>query len=179
MAKRVEIKIVGVGGQGVVLAGQILGMAAVFDGWHATQTQSYGARVRGTPVFSDVIMSDERVRYPFTRRIDVLIAMEKKMVEENLKLLKSGAIVIADGLESTSRSDVKVFNVEASKKSMEIFGSKLHANMIMLGAFSKITELISLDSIIKAVREASPPNLAEKNIEAVKVGWEVGEKIKE
>jgi len=43
MPKRVEVRISGLGGQGVVLAGEILGRAAVYDGKYAVQTQSYGA----------------------------------------------------------------------------------------------------------------------------------------
>ena len=73
-----EIRIGGIGGQGVGLLGQILGRAAVIDGKNVVQTQSYGAEARGTLSISDIIISDKTIGFPKARNLDVLLAMLEK-----------------------------------------------------------------------------------------------------
>jgi len=85
---RVEVRICGLGGQGVVLAGQILGKAAVYDGWNVVQTQSYGAEARGTTAKSEVIISDGPIGFPMVRKCDILIAMSQEALDKNVKDLK-------------------------------------------------------------------------------------------
>ncbi|MFQ6086958.1 MAG: 2-oxoacid:acceptor oxidoreductase family protein, partial [Candidatus Bathyarchaeia archaeon] len=63
MSERTEVRIAGLGGQGVILAGQILGRAAVYDGKYVVQTQSYGAEARGSAAKSEVIISDEPIKF--------------------------------------------------------------------------------------------------------------------
>ena len=64
MTDRIEIRITGLGGQGVILAGQILGRAAAIDGKNVVQTQSYGAEARGSAAKSEVIISNEKISFP-------------------------------------------------------------------------------------------------------------------
>jgi len=88
--RRVEIRISGLGGQGVVLMGEILGRAAVYDGKHAVQTQSYGAEARGSAARSEVIISDEKIGFPKVRKCDVLVAMSQSALDKHLKDLREG-----------------------------------------------------------------------------------------
>ncbi|MGD8546126.1 MAG: 2-oxoacid:acceptor oxidoreductase family protein, partial [Candidatus Bathyarchaeota archaeon] len=77
MLNRTEIRISGLGGQGVVLAGQILGRAAVLSGKNAVQTQIYGAEARGSAAKSEVIISDGKIGYPYVRKCDILVTMSR------------------------------------------------------------------------------------------------------
>ncbi len=72
------MRISGLGGQGVVLAGQILGRAAVYDGKNVVQTQSYGAEARGSTAKSEIIISDGKIGFPMVRKCDVLVAMNQE-----------------------------------------------------------------------------------------------------
>ena len=78
MASKTEIRIGGSGGQGVVLAAQILGKAAVLDGRNVLQTQSYGAEARGSLAKSEVIISDSKIGFPAVRKCDILVAMNQE-----------------------------------------------------------------------------------------------------
>lgn len=91
--KKIEIRIGGRGGQGVVLAGQILGRAAVYDGKNSVQTQSYGAEARGSATKSEVIIFDSKIHFPFVRKCDLLIAMDQRAVKENIKDLKENGML--------------------------------------------------------------------------------------
>jgi 2-oxoglutarate ferredoxin oxidoreductase subunit gamma len=84
--RRTELRICGFGGQGVVLAGQVLGRAAVYDGWNVVQTQSYGAEARGTTAKSEVIISNSRIGFPAVRRCDILVAMDQEALDVNIKI---------------------------------------------------------------------------------------------
>ena len=86
---RTEIRIAGTGGMGVVLAGVILGHAAVvYGGLDAIQSQSYGSEARGTAAKSEVIISNEPIKYPKVRQSDYLIAMSQKALDMYLIILK-------------------------------------------------------------------------------------------
>jgi 2-oxoglutarate ferredoxin oxidoreductase subunit gamma len=75
----VEIKIGGFGGQGVILAGLIVGKAAtLFDGKHAVMTQSFGPEARGSACSSQVIVSTDPILYPYVRRPGILVVMSQE-----------------------------------------------------------------------------------------------------
>ena len=94
---RTEIRLAGTGGMGVVLAGVILGHAAVtFAGLEAIQGQSYGSEARGTAAKSEVIISDEPINYPKVRESDYFIVMSQKALEMYLSGAKKGSVVLAD-----------------------------------------------------------------------------------
>ena len=115
---RVEIRIAGLGGQGVVLAGQILGKAAIFEGFNAVQTQSYGAEARGSAAKSEVIIADDRIWYPYVRKCDILIALSQEALNKYIKDLKENGMLIVDSVhvkELPSKVEAKVFSVPFSK----------------------------------------------------------------
>ena len=115
---RVEIRIAGLGGQGVVLAGQILGKAAVYQGFNAVQTQSYGAEARGSAAKSEVIISDKHVWYPYVRKCDVLVALSQEALDKYLKDLKKDGILIVDSIhvkELPSETKMKIYSFHSAK----------------------------------------------------------------
>jgi 2-oxoglutarate ferredoxin oxidoreductase subunit gamma len=176
VTKRVEIRISGLGGQGVVLAGQILGRAAVYDGLNAVQTQSYGAEARGSNAKSEVIISDDKIGFPLVRHCDVLIAMSQESLIVSAKDLKEDGMLIVDD-ESVEHVPeglkAKVFHVPATKTSESAFRSKLYANIVMLGAVTKITELATIKSMERAIVEDLPENTRKTNIDAFRKGLEL------
>jgi 2-oxoglutarate ferredoxin oxidoreductase subunit gamma len=171
--KKTEIRIAGLGGQGVVLAGHILGKAAVKDGLQVVQTQSYGAEARGSAAKSEIILSDGKIGFPMVRQSDVLVAMNQAALDKHLKDLRADGVLIMDTetIKETPSTQANVFKVEATKLAETELKSRMYANMVMLGAVAKITKLVTSGSVEKAIREMFSGEAADKNIAAFKVGF--------
>jgi len=173
--KRTEIRIAGLGGQGVVLAGEILGRAAVYDGKQVVQTQSYGAEARGSAAKSEVIISDEKIGFPIVRRCDVLVAMSQSAFEKHKKDLKENGILVIEEDIVTVAQDIKakVFRIQATKTAEAELKSKIYANVVMLGALIRITGLVSQGAVEKAILDSVAAEAKEKNINAFRIGFQI------
>ena len=172
MPKRTEIRIAGLGGQGVVMAGHILGKAAVYDGLQVVQTQSYGAEARGSAAKSEVIISDQKIGFPVVRKSDVLVAMSQTALDKHLKDLKPDGVLIVDEgmIKEAPPLQIKVFKAAATRTAETEFKSKMYANMVMLGVITKITNTVTPNSIEKAINDTFLAEAAEKNIMAFRAG---------
>jgi 2-oxoglutarate ferredoxin oxidoreductase subunit gamma len=105
---RLEVGVAGVGGQGALLAGSIIGLAAVLDGLHAAQTVSYGAEVRGSFSLSEVVISSEPIDYPFASRLDALLLMSPRALKAVRRLKPGGILLIDEGVELGSPPGVEL-----------------------------------------------------------------------
>ncbi len=172
MQKRTEVRIAGLGGQGVVLAGKILGRAAVYDGKRVVQTQSYGAEARGSAAKSEVIIADERIGFPIVRRCDVLVAMSQNALEKYLKDLKDdGTLLVDEGMvRRVPTTKARVLTVSATKIAETKLKSKICANMIMLGVLTKATGIASREAVEKAINESVPNRVKKLNIQGFRIG---------
>ncbi len=167
-----EIRIGGTGGMGVVLAGLIIGHAAILSGLNAVQSQSYGSEARGTAAKSEVIISDGDIHYPEVRKSDILVAMSQKALEMYLPSAKDGSVVIVDpDLVDSTRLDsqYQVFGVPAMKTADEL-GLRLVSNMVMLGAIAKKIGMISDEALEEAVKASVPERYLDLNLRAVHAG---------
>ncbi len=172
MLNRIEVRISGLGGQGVVLAGQILGKAAVYAGKNVVQTQSYGAEARGSAARSEVIISDGKIGFPIVRKCDILIAMSQEAVEKNVGDLKEGGLLLIDSTTIKSAPEIggRTFQIPATKTSEKVFKEKLYTNIIMLGALIKITKIVDGKFVEKAIRSTLSEKVATINIKAYRKG---------
>jgi len=174
--KRVEVRISGLGGQGVVLAGQILGRAAVYNGKHVVQTQSYGAEARGSAAKSEVIISDHKIGFPKVRKCDILVAMSQSALDSHLKDLKKNGILLIDEDIVKEVPSVKaiVLKVPATRISESEFKSKTFANVVMLGALTKKLEVVSEKAMERGIMESVSEETKEENIRANRKGIQLG-----
>jgi 2-oxoglutarate ferredoxin oxidoreductase subunit gamma len=172
--KKTEIRIAGFGGQGVVLAGQILGKAAAYTGMNVAQTQSYGAEARGSAAKSEIIISDTKIGYPQVRKCDVLIAMSQEAVDKNLQDLKQEGILLIDStnVQNQPESKTNMVRIPATETAEKEFGAKIYANMMMLGALNKIKALVDEEKAEKAIQETLTKD-ARLNILAYRKGREL------
>jgi 2-oxoglutarate ferredoxin oxidoreductase subunit gamma len=170
--KKTEIRICGLGGQGVVLAGQILGKAAVYHGKNAVQTQSYGAEARGSAAKSEVIISDGKIGFPIARKCDILVAMNQDAVEKNIKDLREDGILIVDSstVQNIPQTKAKTFRIPATEVAEKEVGGRCYANIIMLGALTKISRIVNEEAMTKAISDTLPKKALDKNIEAYHKG---------
>jgi 2-oxoglutarate ferredoxin oxidoreductase subunit gamma len=172
MSMRTQIRIAGTGGMGVVLAGVILGHAAVvYGGLEAVQSQSYGAEARGTAAKSEVIVSDQPIRYPKVRESDYLISMSQKAFDLYLSGAKKGSVLIVDP-DLVSIRDIKgyeILKVPAMRIADEL-GLRLVSNMVMLGALAKKSGLFSLEALEKAIADLISARALEMDLKAIMAG---------
>jgi 2-oxoglutarate ferredoxin oxidoreductase subunit gamma len=172
---RAEIRIAGTGGMGVVLAGVILGHAAVvYGGLEAVQSQSYGAEARGTSAKSEVIVSDQPIRYPKVRESDYLIAMSQKAFDTYLSGSKKSSVLIVDPdlVDIKNIKGYEILNVPAMKTADEL-GLRLVSNMVMLGAFVKKSGLLPFEALEKAVTDLIGARALEMDLKAIMAGAEL------
>jgi len=179
MAKRTEIRIAGLGGQGVVLAGVLLGTAAaVYDKKHVVQTQSYGAEARGGAARSEVIISDSPIIYPKVLEPDTLVAMSQTALDKYLGDLKTnGTLFIDEELVTTlpERNNLNIYKARFSEAASQKLGRSIVANMIMLGFLTSLTEITSAEAIEKAIRTGVPKGTEELNLKALALGREMAD----
>jgi len=170
---RTEIRIAGTGGMGVVLAGVIVGEAAVVHGGlNAVQSQSYGSEARGTAAKSEVIVSDESIRYPKVRKADYSVLMSQKALEMYLKDAREDGVLIVDP------DLVRVDDIEGAYEIVKVpamkiadnLGLRLISNMVMLGALVKKSGLFDLEVLEKAVADVVPEKTLDLNLQAIRAG---------
>jgi len=179
---RLEVGVAGVGGQGALLAGSIIGLAAVLDGLHAAQTVSYGAEVRGSFSLSEVVISSEPIDYPFASRLDALLLMSSRALKAVRRLKPGGILLIDEGVElgSPPGVELRVLKVPGFRRAEEELGRAMLGNLVLVGALSKVLGLPSLRSLERAVLEELPEVRARVRgaaaLKAVQLGYglEVG-----
>jgi 2-oxoglutarate ferredoxin oxidoreductase subunit gamma len=173
--KRTEILVGGVGGQGVILAGILLGAAAtLFDGKKAVQTQAYSSEQRGGMARAEVIISDEPVTDPQVRRPDVLIALAQDAVNRHLKKIKPGGLLVVDSdlAREVEKGNFEVLSIPATSIADKEMGSVVVANLILLGGLLKKTAVLSVGAMEKAIEANVPPKAKEMNLKAFRRGLE-------
>lgn len=166
-----ELRIAGLGGQGIILAGIIIAEAAgIYDGKFVAQTQAYSAAARGGFSRSDIIISDEVINYPKASELDFLLAMSQDEYEENLPLLKPQGILVVDSTYVSDTADAHVYSIPFTRLAREKFSRENVANIIALGSMTQIVPFISEQAMEKAVRKRVPERFLELNIRAFDVG---------
>ncbi len=173
-----NIRICGFGGQGVILAGAIIGKAAaVHDGLECVQTQSYGPEARGGASRTEVIIADHRIGYPRLTHCDTMMALSQEAFDTYNKDLTEDAIIIIDpGMVKRfelDRKNRKFYKVEGMKIANNL-GKKIVFNIIMVGALTAIAKVSSKENILKAVLESVPAKTIDLNKKAFELGYEAG-----
>ena len=174
---KAEIRVAGFGGQGVVLAGVLLGTAAVLhDNKHAVQSQSYGAAARGGGARSEVIISDEPIKYPSVTKPDIMVAMSSEAIEKYVDDMKPGAILVVDEdlVKDTKRDDCKIYRVPSSRVAVNELGRGLVANIVMVGFLVGLTNIVSEQAMEETIRASVPKGTEDINLRAFRRGLELG-----
>ena len=175
-----EIRITGLGGQGVILCGYIIGKAAsIYNEQHATLTQSFGPEARGSACSAQVIVSDDRVLYPYVTAPSILVAMSNDgYLKYKDTMAGEGVLVYEKDLVKPEGhgSKMKAFGIPATRFAEEL-GRKIVLNIIMLGFFGAVTELVPHDALREAVETSVPSGTEELNLKAFDKGYEYGSQL--
>jgi 2-oxoglutarate ferredoxin oxidoreductase subunit gamma len=175
-----QVFITGFGGQGIVMAGDILGKAAtLYDHRHATMMQTYGPEARGGSCSSQVIISDREILFPSIGEPEVLICMSQEGYTKNVKSLRRRGTLIWDTDLVKSRkaaAGLTTYNIPATRFAEEL-GNAMMANIVMLGFLAALQNVVSAGALRDAVADSVPPATKENNVRAFDRGREYGEAI--
>lgn len=174
---RHEIRVAGFGGQGMMLAGLLIGKAAaLYDGKEAVFSQSYGPEARGGASNADVIISDEPIDYPLVTHPDHFVAMFQEAYERyRPNLVKDGILLIESDLVRPFADEGLHRGIPATRIAEEL-GRRIVANVVMVGFFSGATGLISHQAGEQSIRDTLPPRLLGLNLRAFNAGYEYAKK---
>lgn len=168
-----RIKIAGFGGQGLLFLGRLLAEAGMRQGYHVSWLPSYGPEMRGGTANCQVNISTEPIGSPLVSDPTVLIAMNRPSLEKYQPELISGGLLIYDVSlidKPPERNDVEIVALPATALADEIGSAKI-ANMVVLGAYLGITNLLDKDEFIKALAAVSKKaSLLELNLKAIEAG---------
>ncbi len=170
-----EIRICGFGGQGVILAGFIIGKAAsVFMDYNAVQSQSYGPEARGGAARSEVIVSDETIGYPRPTSVDLFVAMSQESFDTYRDDIRDDTVIILDP-ELVKKHDIKrpLYRIHAQKIAEEL-GNKIVTNIVMVGAATAVFKLLDKDAVQQSVLDSVPSRFKDLNEKAFEKGFEAG-----
>ncbi len=172
-----EVRIAGFGGQGVILAAGVIGKAfSIFQGHHATMTQSFGPESRGGACSAQVILSADPILYPYVTRPDVLVAMSQEAYTKFAPELKPGGLLLVE--QDLVRlgplpADTKVYGIPATRLAEEL-GRRMVLNIVMAGFFASVTGLVDQQALRAAVEDSVPPSMRDLNLRALEKGFEYG-----
>lgn len=168
-----QIRLSGSGGQGLITAGIILAEAAISEGKEAVQSQSYGPEARGGASKAEVIIDDKFIYHPKVVSPEIVLAMTQQAADKySSDLAKGGLLIVDTDLVPNVPQGIKVISVPITHLSTEKLGRDLFANIVALGLLVKITGVVTLETIKKAVAHRVPPHTVDKNMEALLIGYE-------
>jgi 2-oxoglutarate ferredoxin oxidoreductase subunit gamma len=173
---RNEILIVGKGGEGVVLIGEILGLAATLDDKFATQRSTYGASQRGETLFSEVVISNKPIQYSFVESPTAFIAMSQQGFDGYLNRITnpSSTILFIEWSQQYTLGKLGetcvVIKYPARNQAQEA-DIPLSSNIVMLSKFIKETNIISKRSLKQAMIKKISKELIEQNQKAIEIGF--------
>jgi 2-oxoglutarate ferredoxin oxidoreductase subunit beta len=175
---RKEIQLGGFGGQGIMSAGNIIGMAAaVYNNLEACFTQSYGPEARGGAAGSQVVISSKPIHHPHLTQPTSMIIMSQGAYDKYVDSLAPGGILLIDdelvSLPEDHRDDIQTLGIPATKIAEE-HGNNRAANTAMLGFWSAVEEILDKEALEQAVRESVPPKTVELNLKVFQDGYQRG-----
>jgi 2-oxoglutarate ferredoxin oxidoreductase subunit gamma len=169
---RMEIRLAGEGGQGMILAGIILAeAAAIYDNKNATQTQSYGPEARGGASKAEVVIAQGEIDHPEVIIADVLVAMSQEACDKYAGNLKKDGLLIVDQERVGRVPSSRAIKVPITRLAQESSGKSITANVVALGVLVGLTEVVSRQAITRAVAARAPKGTEEMNKSALAAGF--------
>lgn len=174
--KEQSVVIAGFGGQGILLAGEVLANALMLDDKNVTWFPCYGAEMRGGTVNCEIVAGEDEVSSVNKKEADFIIALNQLSFDKFLPKLKKGGLIIANSSlvkELKSRMDVNYIFAPITALATEL-GEIRISNIISLGLLAKLSKLTSLESLHKALDNVLPEHrkyLLALNLKALEMGF--------
>ncbi|HDN04940.1 MAG TPA: pyruvate ferredoxin oxidoreductase, partial [Chloroflexi bacterium] len=168
----------GFGGQGIMSAGKIIGMAAaVFNNLEACFTQSYGPEARGGAAGSQVIISSSPIHHPHLTEPTSMIIMSQGAYDKYVDTLAIDGVLLIDNelvkLPDDHRTDIKTLGIPATKIAVEA-GNNRAANTVMLGFWTAVEGIVDQKAMEESIAESVPPKTVDLNLDVFRTGYQEG-----
>ena len=172
---QLNILISGTGGQGIVASGEFLSEALFAKGYEVVFGRSCGSEARGGSCRSEVTVSDAEINDIQFEMSDILLVLSLPAYKTYIGKAKKGSMVFVDSsvmerVEGPVRGDVELIQVPARDVAVRL-GNQIVANMVMLGALAKRSEMVNLDLLKDAVVSNMRPSMRDINIQALEEGY--------
>jgi len=167
-----ELKLTGSGGQGLITAGSILAQAALIDGKHTIQSQSYGPEARGGASKAEVIISDSAIDFVKVQKCDMLLCLTQAAYDRYGKDYTK-LLILDSRLTLKYPEPEKVVKIPILDSAADKLNKPMVANIIALGAINGILKLVAKDSLAEAVMNNVPKGTQEINKRALELGYDL------
>jgi 2-oxoglutarate ferredoxin oxidoreductase subunit gamma len=171
MSRLVQVRFGGFGGQGIVLAGLLLGRAATFDAKFVAGSNSYGVQARGSACRSEVVISEEPIDFPHVTIPDIVAVMSQRAYDLFSRRVVKDGLIFYDSQFIVPRRRRSVVEVPATGMALEDIGDKRVANVILLAAVVAKTGIVSQGALLRAIDESVTDRLLELNKKAAALGF--------
>ena len=179
MTERLEIRLAGMGGQGMILAGVILADAAIRGNKYAVQTQSYGPEARGGASRSEVIVSDCEIDYPEVIEADILLCMSQQACDKYYAATKRNGLLIVDSTHVQRTPTMRAIQADFTGWALESTEREITASVVALGFLVGLTDLFPREALEAAVLARTPQGTGEMNLKAIARGFAEAEAFKQ
>lgn len=179
-----EIIFAGFGGQGVLSMGQTLAYSAMVEGKNVSWMPSYGPEMRGGTANCITIVSDEQISSPIVSKFDTAVILNQPSMEKFESQVQQNGVIIYEStniLKASERKDIEIYPIPAAEEANKLNNTKI-ANMVLLGAYLERKPIVSINSIIEALKKVLPEryhNLLAVNRQALEVGAAIMKKLTE
>ena len=168
---RIELRLGGTGGQGLILSAKMLADALAASGKRVAQSQTYEPTSRGGYCNADLVISEGAVDFPIATALDQLVLLDRLAIKPSWHLLKPGALVIADTRQCPELpvGDYRRYHLPLSRTALEL-GSERVTNIVALGALLALSDLCDRKRVEQAVRAQTPRGFLDLNMDALAAG---------
>jgi 2-oxoglutarate ferredoxin oxidoreductase subunit gamma len=172
---RTEIRFAGVGGQGNILAGEWLALAAHTMRKHAIQAPTYTAQVRGGPTSVDVLIDDDEIIYPRLTAIDFFCCLAQEGWKVFSRQLKPDSVVVIDPylVKNIGPGPQMIYQVPIVTITKQVVGKMVYTSSVALGTLCALMpNVVPQEMMIRTIEQNAPGGTVENNMKAFRAGWE-------
>lgn len=173
---RNTLRFTGVGGQGVLLAGEIMAACKIKNGGFGLKTATYTSQVRGGATVVDITLDDDEIRYPYANEgeIDFMLSVANVSYNQFKNGVKPGGIIVVDpNLVHPTDEDRKkwvIHEIPIITIAKEEVGNVITQSVVALGITNTMTEVLPEQSLIDVMLSKVPPKVHEANKKAYDLG---------
>ena len=175
--QRFEIRLSGLGGQGIITLGKVMGNGlALGHGYYVTQTQSYGPEARGGASRCDLVISSHPISYPKAEHLDLLVALSQEACNTYYRFLKPGGILLIESDLVRQPPTNMHMGLPFTTLAKEKIGIPQAMNTIVLGALTYLLPFAVQRTMKKSLEDVLPPKLRPANVKAFNLGHRLAKK---
>ena len=172
MSRLIQVRLGGFGGQGILLAGLLLGRAATFDGKCVAGSNSYGVAARGSACRSEVVISDDPIDFPLVTIPDIVAVMSQPAYDLFSRRVAKGGLIFYDSQFIVPRRQRGLVPVPATGMALQGIGDKRVANVILLATVVAKTGIVSQEALLRAIEESVTGKFLDLNKKTVTLGFD-------